>query len=55
LFQFDANELRRARDAGKIYEPARGTKDDQTRGAQTKHSNVCFRDEYVYGFDEDLL
>jgi outer membrane protein assembly factor BamB len=57
LFQFDADGLQKAREAGEVYEPTRIWDKETIKRAvlKTKHSNVCFRLEYVYGLDEDLL
>jgi outer membrane protein assembly factor BamB len=57
LYQFDAEKLRQARDSGNATEPKliwNKTTNKKTV-LKTKHSNVCIRDGYVYGLDEDIL
>jgi outer membrane protein assembly factor BamB len=57
LYQFDAEALKRAQKTGEPAEPEIVWNKRTTKKAllKTKHSNVCIRDGYVYGLDEDLL
>ncbi|MEX2139597.1 MAG: PQQ-binding-like beta-propeller repeat protein [Pirellulales bacterium] len=57
LYQFDSEKLRRAQATGQPTEPTLVWNKLTTKKAllKTKHSNVCIRDGYAYGLDEDIL
>jgi outer membrane protein assembly factor BamB len=57
LYQFDADKLRQAQKTGEPTEPSLIWNKTTNKRAvlKTKHSNVCIRDGYVYGLDEDIL
>jgi outer membrane protein assembly factor BamB len=57
LFEFDAAAVRKALDTGEPTEPKTVWDKVTNRRAvlKTKLSNVCFRDGFVYGLDEEIL
>jgi outer membrane protein assembly factor BamB len=57
LYQFDAAALKRAQAGGEPVEPQLLWNRQTTKRAvlKTKHSNVCIRDGFAYGLDEDVL
>jgi outer membrane protein assembly factor BamB len=57
LYQFNAEKLGRAREGGQPMRPDVVWNKATHKKAvlKTKHSNVCIRDGYVYGLDEDIL
>jgi len=57
LYDFDTDELRQAQANGEPVQPKLVWDKFTNKRAvlKTKHSNVCIRDGYVYGLDEDIL
>jgi len=57
LYQFDAEKLSQSQNSGEPTQPTLVWNKTTNKKAvlKTKHSNVCFRDGYVYGLDEDIL
>jgi outer membrane protein assembly factor BamB len=57
LYQFSAEKLQRARESGQPMRPDVVWNKATHKKAllKTKHSNVCIRDGYVYGLDEEIL